>query len=147
MHWMDNGGKSCLKEFDLALFLWPLVGKSHPAISICFPRASPTLQCLNSWRWKTCISAFYSWNNKSIHSYAFPTLSVGHALLCFFESSWSLCCFELLRRMSDCYLSQIITLNLPPLPSLWTLTTYTSQRAKGLMFHRGSLWLVTHRVC
>lgn len=124
MCWMDNGGKSCLKEFDLASILWPSVGKkNHQVICTCFPRVNPTQQRFNSWRWKTHFSVFYpcllcAWSNKSIHWSAFPTLSAGHSLLYLFEFSWSICYYELPRRKGGCYLSQIITLHLPPLPSL-----------------------------
>lgn len=96
MCWMDNGGKSCLKEFDLASILWPSVGKkNHQVICTCFPRVNPTQQRFNSWRWKTHFSIFYScllcaWSNKSIHWSAFPTLSAGHSLLYLFEFSISL---------------------------------------------------------
>lgn len=42
MCWMDNGGKSCLKEFDLASILWPSVEKKNTKSSaLAFPE--PTL--------------------------------------------------------------------------------------------------------
>lgn len=99
---------------------------------------------------KDTFSVFYScllcaWSNKSIHWFAFPTLAAGHPLLYLFESSWSVCYYELPRRRDGCYLSQIITLYLPPLPSLWTLTTYITQRAKSVMSCWARLWLMTDK--
>lgn len=72
---MDNRGKACLKEFDLASVLQPLLKKKKntKATACAFPEAA-TLRCRNSWNRKTQISTFYPcmpcvWKNKSIHWY------------------------------------------------------------------------------
>lgn len=147
---MDNRGKACLKEFDLASVLQPLLKKKK------IPRQQHVLSQrqqlfgvetaeIEKHRFQPFIHACHVFGRTKVFTgICFPNTVCWKPTFMSFPS-WSICPSEPPRRVSESYLSQIFTTHLCPLPSFRTPTTYTILRPKGLTSQWASLCLVTDR--